>query len=424
MEVESSTTTTVTVKWKVDKLSQLLGTKEEPKTEGYRLSPSFARDEWRLKVQLWTQEMDKDLSEASLGIFMCAIPLQDDHKGDVLSRTTVWDSETAAWGFRGKLRLSAYFDDAALVSEDAFIFCCTLKFSAPAAATAATNKLLQALTSSLFSSSSGDVIFRFPRDEQQRDITVQSEILKQRCGYFRSMLSSGFIEGSLPPTPPSTPKKSPNPNLSSWANDDDELQWLPVDWVDEYGPSMLGESHIQGDPAPLSGIIEVTDFGYTTYRAMLYYLYTDKITFTPPASDFTVAFLKGDVDLGGDPISRRAYLLRQAKRGDGVVEPASPHAVYRLADKIDLPELKERAKEAISRGLTVENVLYELVSTLAHQHDEIQELCVSFASNHWDEIKGTTALKRVIVGANEVEGGPELLQKLLEKGTTAAGKGK
>jgi len=39
-----------------------------------------------------------------------------------------------------------------------------------------------------------------------------------------------------------------------------------------------------------------------------------------------------------------------------VAGPCSAKAIYRLADKIGLPELKERAFEHIVKNLTVQNV--------------------------------------------------------------------
>lgn len=93
---------------------------------------------------------------------------------------------------------------------------------------------------------------------------------------------------------------------------------------------------------------------FTTYRAMLFYLYTGEITFTPLASSLTVAVLEGKAD---DETSRRDYLLQKTPRSsDEVVKPASPHAVYKLADKLDLEDLKDRAKRRIIGGFKVENV--------------------------------------------------------------------
>lgn len=59
--------------------------------------------------------------------------------------------------------------------------------------------------------------------------------------------------------------------------------------------------------------------------------------------------------------SRRTWLLNQAETAgtfstEDRVYPASPHAMYRLADKLDIPDVKELAKRAILDGFTVENV--------------------------------------------------------------------
>jgi hypothetical protein len=86
---------------------------------------------------------------------------------------------------------------------------------------------------------------------------------------------------------------------------------------------------------------------------MLYYLYTRTVDFTPLASDFLVELIKNP---NNPPKSRHAFLVSKSNRTNTVVEPASPHALYELADKINLAELKELAKKAILSGFTVENV--------------------------------------------------------------------
>jgi len=61
-------------------------------------------------------------------------------------------------------------------------------------------------------------------------------------------------------------------------------------------------------------------------------------------------------------LSRRAWLLDRAEKDARYspklhpIEPASPHAIYRLADKLDIPSAKELAKSAITKGFTIENV--------------------------------------------------------------------
>jgi len=103
---------------------------------------------------------------------------------------------------------------------------------------------------------------------------------------------------------------------------------------------------------------------------LLNFLYTDSISFSPLASTYYVA--KDQAAAHGLPFpytSRRAYLAAQAPSlavdvpgalGAGVksaaVGPASAKAIYRLADKMGLAELKERAHDHIVSSLTAQNV--------------------------------------------------------------------
>lgn len=104
---------------------------------------------------------------------------------------------------------------------------------------------------------------------------------------------------------------------------------------------------------------------YTSFRALIYYLYTDSITFAPLASTYHVArdhAAQQGVDFPFT--SRRAYLfgnippavLQAMTMPGGAPGPCSAKAIYRLADKIGLPELKDRAYDHIVKSLTVQNV--------------------------------------------------------------------
>lgn len=51
----------------------------------------------------------------------------------------------------------------------------------------------------------------------------------------------------------------------------------------------------------------------------------------------------------------RAVKTGRWDKSEDQIEPASPHALYRLADKLDVPEVKKLTMLAIVKGLTVEN---------------------------------------------------------------------
>ncbi|GAA5900405.1 hypothetical protein JCM6882_001239 [Rhodosporidiobolus microsporus] len=272
-----------------------------------------------------------------------------------------------------------------------------------------------------------DVQFLVGNERQApRKLYANKAFLIKRSEYFRSMFSSDFSEGAsaddVDDDPPSKRRKldrseepSPPPEMGAaateWQDDDDSLEWLPQDWVEEHGPSTVKEEPVEeGDK--VEGVVRVTDTGYTTYRAMLYFLYTERVAFTPPASNFAVA-LAAETTNGQ---SRRDYLLEQSDPHVGDVEPASAHAVYRLADKLGLDELKDEAKSAILAGFSAENILYEYLSSFAYQFDEIQTAALDFALKNWNDVKTTVAFDRAIDGTDMegIEGAKELWKKLLK----------
>lgn len=101
---------------------------------------------------------------------------------------------------------------------------------------------------------------------------------------------------------------------------------------------------------------------YPTFKALLYYLYTDSIFFTPLSSTYHVAKEAAQLQARSFPFpTRRSYLLaatgyNPSMMGKSAPSPCSAKAIYRLADKLGLIELKKRAYDHIIRSLTVENV--------------------------------------------------------------------
>jgi hypothetical protein len=105
---------------------------------------------------------------------------------------------------------------------------------------------------------------------------------------------------------------------------------------------------------------------YSTFRGLLHYLYTDSIQFAPLASTYYAA---RDHAVATDQLfpwpPRRAFLVAHSPQqqassagiGPGqAAGPCSAKAIYRLADKMGLAELKERAYEHIVQSLTPQNV--------------------------------------------------------------------
>lgn len=169
--------------------------------------------------------------------------------------------------------------------------------------------------------------------------------------------------------------------------------------------------------------VVVKDVAYSTYFAVLHYLYTDTIRFAPLSSSFnttphvtisttsTQTPNESQANLGatlrtaqsqGEPStsvaarSRREWLQQWERDNAGKIAlPCSAKAVYRLADKLDLRELRERAFQHITTSLTVENVPYEVFSTFSGIFETVRKVQVKFFLDHWSDIRSSDAMRNV-----------------------------
>ncbi|KAG1873055.1 hypothetical protein DFJ58DRAFT_760908, partial [Suillus subalutaceus] len=143
----------------------------------------------------------------------------------------------------------------------------------------------------------------------------------------------------------------------------------------------------------------VTDTAFKTWQVLLYYLYTDEITFAPLRSQ-------------ASPTTKNSSLN----------EPplCSPKSMYRLACKIKHDGLQIKALAAIRSSLTEHNVLQELSSSLTSRFPAILEMEVEILFQHITTptvTKDFPILIRRIVGASSTDfpHGAEILTKLHEK---------
>ncbi|KAF9779806.1 hypothetical protein BJ322DRAFT_343003 [Thelephora terrestris] len=100
----------------------------------------------------------------------------------------------------------------------------------------------------------------------------------------------------------------------------------------------------------------IRDMAAVTFEAMMYYLYTGEVIFAPFSSD------------------PRHELHAGARSGDwNAAKPPSPSAksIYRLADKYDIPTLKERAKTFIHENLEYCDIVDEVFSSFSLSFPEI-----------------------------------------------------
>lgn len=112
-------------------------------------------------------------------------------------------------------------------------------------------------------------------------------------------------------------------------------------------------------------IVVLRNFAYPTWKTLIYYLYSGKVAFSRLRSSNTQSAAAEDAGA-------------QANNGP-TVPTCSPKSMYKLADELDIKELKELAKKNLESQLSVENIMAELMSSFTSRYDEIREIEVTFA---------------------------------------------
>ncbi|PWN34713.1 uncharacterized protein FA14DRAFT_160202 [Meira miltonrushii] len=184
--------------------------------------------------------------------------------------------------------------------------------------------------------------------------------------------------------------------------------------------------------------VNVIDSAYPTFKALLYFLYTDTIEFAPLTSSFLPADVTADTGSNnllsssgrsrrrGDVGSlveemakahrrRKAVIETYCERNPGKPSPCSAKAMYRLADKLDIPDLKKRAQEHIAMSLTVHNIVWETFSGYNTQFPDICDMEIDFLLKHWSQVKRSNAIKSIFQRSNNLPGIELVLPKLLER---------
>ncbi|KAL1950799.1 hypothetical protein VTO73DRAFT_5923 [Trametes versicolor] len=190
-------------------------------------------------------------------------------------------------------------------------------------------------------------------------------------------------------------------------------------------------------PGPKKLRVVVKDVAYATYRAVLYYIYTDMIVFAPLSSTFLAASSgssaqggssvpatpaaltsEGQSSLGfsgfgvrsnqqqpsetvasststiAGPRTRRDWVADWERNNPGRPRPPSAKSVYRLADRLGLQELKDRAFRHIVKSLTVENVAVEAFSAFSAAFEDVRKVQITFMFQNWMAVR-TGALANI-----------------------------
>ncbi|KAH8922753.1 hypothetical protein BT69DRAFT_1350638 [Atractiella rhizophila] len=147
----------------------------------------------------------------------------------------------------------------------------------------------------------------------------------------------------------------------------------------------------------------ITDASYGTFRALLHYLYTDSILFAPLASTYYCA---RDTARGKNvpfPYASRKDFVRASipklststSGGGRQMVPCSSKAIYRLADKLGLLELKKLARDHIVKSLSAQTIPYEVFGSFSRSFEDIRKVEMEVLLEKWNEVRGGEAMKRV-----------------------------
>ncbi|KIM86784.1 hypothetical protein PILCRDRAFT_4666 [Piloderma croceum F 1598] len=118
-------------------------------------------------------------------------------------------------------------------------------------------------------------------------------------------------------------------------------------------------------------VILVTDAAYVTWKAMLFYLYTDYISFAPRTRC-------------------------DNERKNGVPPKPSAKSMYRLADKLGLQDLCELALNHIKCQLSEETIIDELFCPFTSQYEAVRDCELAFLFEHWNKLKTSDKLTDTI----------------------------
>lgn len=170
-----------------------------------------------------------------------------------------------------------------------------------------------------------------------------------------------------------------------------------------------------------------------TYRALLHYLYTDQVEFAPLTSSYIHwteealyallpekralsrsvtrssglrgqgAFVPKSVRARVNGLrmlyaayeERKTSVSRYLAQNPGRLDPCSAKSLFRLADQLNLPDLRARAKAHIIKNLTVDNVPWELFSHFTSCFPDLKEAQLEFFLAHWTQVKSTLVMKTV-----------------------------
>ncbi|KAL8289996.1 hypothetical protein RQP46_002935 [Phenoliferia psychrophenolica] len=260
----------------------------------------------------------------------------------------------------------------------------------PTKSEVAAQKFAEKHTGLLGSPHVNNVRFVFPRDGG-RELWSNAGILSDASPYFKTLLESGFSDGQSSITHSSS-GATERSALDFDDSDDDETLATPPSDAPTSDHSCTFPHHK----------IEITQSTYTTYKAVLCWIYTNHISWAPLASSFT-----------GTSTARRSNAVRKAtQQRPKLPTPASPKSVYRLAHLLEIPALQRLALDELKSQLTVANAAAELFSQTSGRYDDVLKVVLAYVKENKGEVMKSSAWTKILEQVEELPWGGKVAMKL------------
>ena len=134
----------------------------------------------------------------------------------------------------------------------------------------------------------------------------------------------------------------------------------------------------------------IVEDGFDLFHNILYYIYTNRITFGTNLAFLTPSTLP---------------------------KLCATEDIYQIADRLFLTELKHKALDFLTSTCTIENITSRILGKFAFLHEDVEERYVDYFRKNWDVVKETkefnnsfTDMNGDIYGSNRlIEMFPELM---------------
>ncbi|KAH8923636.1 hypothetical protein BT69DRAFT_1350014 [Atractiella rhizophila] len=251
-----------------------------------------------------------------------------------------------------------------------------------------------------------DTVFTFPNKNsggKEMRLFASSKLLVGLSNYFQMMFESDGFAESLSTAPP---PKVVTVTKSEVTEDDSDVE-RDVSHQASYVSKTL--------PRPMKSykFIPIPHTCYSTYKAVLYYLFSSTIEFAPLSSlaearrIVGVASLHG-TDVGttkgrkklkrkrGDEDAVQDTMARGMEQGKEDIVPVSPKSVFKIAHAYEMESLKAAALQNIAAQLTPHNVLLELLSNCSNTYEEIRDVHIRYLVKHWASVRSSPVMLHVV----------------------------